>query len=70
MNKIPEHMIKKIRSLFFVLIAGLPLSGFAQQKSELLSVNQLIKTGLDSSKSLKISQAKLQMARAMQHCQL
>ena len=64
MNKIPEHMIKKIRSLFFVLIAGLPLSGFAQQKSELLSVNELIKTGLDSSKSLKISQAKLQMAQA------
>ena len=57
-------MTKKInysKILFFVL---LPFSLFAQSSNTTLTLNQLIQLGLDSSKSLRISDARLKFAQA------
>ena len=55
------NKINYSKILFFVL---LPFSLFAQSSNTTLTLNQLIQLGLDSSKSLRISDARLKFAQA------
>ena len=56
------NMHKKILFLLMILIISIHAS--AQNNVSRFTVNQLVKAGLDSSKSLRISDAKLKMAKA------
>lgn len=57
-------MIKQFKLLLLLALAGSPVLSLAQANTKRLSVNELIKIGLDSSKSLRVSDAKLKLAQA------
>ena len=59
--QIMTNKINYCKILFFAL---LPFSLFAQSSNTTLTLNQLIQLGIDSSKSLRISDAKLKFAQA------
>lgn len=57
-------MTNKINYCKILFFALLPFSLFAQSGNTTLTLNQLIQLGIDSSKSLRISDAKLKFAQA------
>lgn len=57
-------MTNKINYCKILFFALLPFSLFAQSGNSTLTLNQLIQLGLDSSKSLRISDARLKFAQA------